>query len=89
MGDVVNLNQFRKKRDRAAKAQQRAANRARTGRTKAERQATQAEAVRGAMARSTASGSIMSPTSPRAAADWAHRATERRVGIAFRRCPVE
>ena len=47
MGDVVNLNQFRKKRDRAAKAQQRAANRARTGRTKAERQATQAEAVRG------------------------------------------
>ncbi len=47
MGDVVNLNQFRKKRDRAAKAQQRAANRARTGRTKAERQATQAEAARG------------------------------------------
>ena len=36
MGDVVNLNQFRKKRDRAAKAQRRAANRARTGRTKAE-----------------------------------------------------
>ena len=47
MGDVVNLNQFRKKRDRAAKAQQRAANRARTGRTKAERQATQIEASRG------------------------------------------
>ena len=47
MGDVVNLNQFRKKRDRAARAHQRAANRARTGRTKAERQATQAEAVRG------------------------------------------
>ena len=47
MGDVVNLNQFRKKRDRAAKAQQRAANRARTGRTKAERQITQAEAARG------------------------------------------
>ena len=47
MGDVVNLSQFRKKRDRAAKAQQRAANRARSGRTKAERQATQAEAARG------------------------------------------
>ena len=47
MGDVVNLNQFRKKRDRAAKAQKRAANRARTGRTEAERQATQAEAARG------------------------------------------
>ena len=47
MGDVVNLNQFRKKRDRAAKAQQRAANRARTGRTKVERQATQVEAARG------------------------------------------
>ena len=47
MGDVVNLNQFRKKRDRAAKAQQRAANRARTGRTKTERQITQAEGARG------------------------------------------
>ena len=47
MGDVVNLNQFRKKRDRAAKAQQRAANRARTGRTKADRQATQVEASQG------------------------------------------
>ena len=47
MGDVVNLNQFRKRRDRASKAKQRVANRARTGRTKAERQATQAEASRG------------------------------------------
>ena len=47
MGDVVNLNQFRKKRDRAAKAQQRAAKRARAGRTKAERQVTKAEASRG------------------------------------------
>ena len=47
MGDVVNLNQFRKKRERAAKAQKRAANRARSGRTKAERQVTQAEAARG------------------------------------------
>ena len=47
MGDVVNLNQFRKKRDRAAKAQKGAANRARSGRNKAERQVTQAEAARG------------------------------------------
>ena len=47
MGDVVNLNQFRKKRERAAKAQKRAASRARSGRTKAERQVTQAEAARG------------------------------------------
>jgi len=47
MGDVVNLNQFRKKRDRAVKAQQRAVNRARTGRTKADRQMTQAEAAQG------------------------------------------
>ena len=47
MGDVVNLNQFRKKRDRAAKAEKRAVNRARSGRTKVERQMTQAEAVQG------------------------------------------
>ena len=47
MGDVVNLNQFRKKRERAAKAQKRAARRAKSGRTKAERQMTQAEAARG------------------------------------------
>ena len=47
MGDVVNLNQYRKKRERAAKAQKRAANRARSGRTKAERQVTQAEAAQG------------------------------------------
>ena len=47
MGDVVNLNQFRKKHERAAKAQGRAANRARSGRTKAERQVTLAEAARG------------------------------------------
>ena len=50
MGDVVNLNQFRKKRERTAKAQKRAANRARSGRTKGERQVTQAEASRGDMA---------------------------------------
>ena len=47
MGDVVNLNQFRKKRERAAKAQKRAARRAKSGRTKAERQMTQADAARG------------------------------------------
>ena len=47
MGDVVNLNQFRKRRERAAKAQKRAVNRARTGRTKADRQMTQAEAAQG------------------------------------------
>ena len=47
MGDVVNLNQFRKKRERAAKAQKRAAKHARSGRTKAERQVTQVEAARG------------------------------------------
>ena len=46
MGDIVNLNQFRKKRDRASKARRRAAQRARTGRTKGERQATQAESTR-------------------------------------------
>ena len=46
MGDVVNLNQFRKKRDRASAARQGATHRARSGRTKAERQVTQAEAAR-------------------------------------------
>ena len=47
MGDVVNLNQFRKKRERAEKAQKRAANRARSGRTKTEKQVTQVEGTRG------------------------------------------
>ena len=47
MGDVVNLNQFRKKRERTAKAQKRVANRARSGRSKAEKQVTQAEAASG------------------------------------------
>ena len=46
MGDVVNLNQFRKKRDRTEKARRSAAKRVRTGRTKSERQMTQAEAAR-------------------------------------------
>ena len=47
MGDVVNLNQYRKKRERAERAQKRAANRARSGRTKAEKQVSQAEGTRG------------------------------------------
>ena len=46
MGDVVNLNQYRKKRDRAAKARRKATQRARTGRTRGERQVTKAEATR-------------------------------------------
>ena len=46
MGDVANLNQFRKKRDRASAARQGATHRARSGRTKAERQVTQAESAR-------------------------------------------
>ena len=40
MGDVVNLNQYRKKAERAEKEQRAALNRARTGRTKADRQVT-------------------------------------------------
>ena len=46
MGDVVNLNQFCKKRERAVKAQKRAANRARSGVARREA-VTQAEAARG------------------------------------------
>ncbi|MSO69497.1 MAG: DUF4169 family protein [Alphaproteobacteria bacterium] len=46
MGDVVNLNQFRKKAERAEKGPRAAANRARTGRTKAERLATRQETER-------------------------------------------
>ncbi len=45
MGDIVNLNQFRKRRERAEKARRSAAKRARAGRTKRERQVTQAEAA--------------------------------------------
>lgn len=37
MGDIVNLRQVRKARDRAIKAQEADANRAKFGRTKAER----------------------------------------------------
>lgn len=46
MGDVVNLNQYRKKVERAEKEQRAAINRARSGRTKAERQAVRTEADR-------------------------------------------
>lgn len=38
MGDVVNLNRFRKQRDRALKEAQAAENRVRFGRTKADKQ---------------------------------------------------
>jgi hypothetical protein len=37
MADIVNLNQYRKKRDRQAAAKEAAENRVRYGRTKAER----------------------------------------------------
>lgn len=47
MGDVVNLNQYRKKAERAEKEQRAALNRARTGRTKADRQAQRNDADRG------------------------------------------
>ena len=47
MGDVVNLNQFRKKRDRAAKAQQRAATVRGQGAPRQRGKQTQAEAARG------------------------------------------
>lgn len=46
MGDVVNLNQYRKQSERAAKEQRAAANRARTGQTKADRQSGREETVR-------------------------------------------
>ena len=46
MGDIVNLNQFRKRRERASKALKGAAKHVRAGRSKAERQVTQAEATR-------------------------------------------
>ena len=46
MGDVVNLNQFRKKRERTLKMRRSAENRARTGRTRAEQRVTQTEAAR-------------------------------------------
>lgn len=45
MGEVVNLNQFRKKRRRADKEKKAAENRAHFGRTRARRQLDQAELV--------------------------------------------
>jgi len=46
MGDVVNLNQCRKRAERAAKEQRAAANRARTGQTKADRLTIRDDAAR-------------------------------------------
>ena len=46
MGDVVNLNQYRKRAERAAKELRAAANRARTGQTKVERVSNREEAAR-------------------------------------------
>jgi len=46
MGDVVNLNRFRKTRDRAERAKEADANRIRFGRTKAEKQRDRQEAER-------------------------------------------
>jgi hypothetical protein len=42
MGEVINLNQYRKQRDKTRKADQAAANRVRSGRTKAQRRNEQA-----------------------------------------------
>jgi hypothetical protein len=44
MAEIVNLNRFRKERDRAAKAKTAEENRARFGRTKEEREVTEATA---------------------------------------------
>ncbi|PWC58525.1 hypothetical protein TSH7_23725 [Azospirillum sp. TSH7] len=46
MGDVVNLNRFRKTRDKAERAKEADANRARFGRTKAEKERDRKEAER-------------------------------------------
>jgi hypothetical protein len=46
MGDVVNLNQWRKRKERQAAEDQAAANRAKFGQTKAERQRSAAECER-------------------------------------------
>ena len=75
-----NLNQFRKKRERAAKAQKRAANRARSGRTKTERQVTQAEAAQGDAA---LDGKRIDHDAeePEGGGRRGPRATERRIGI--------
>ena len=46
MGDVINLNRFRKGRDKAAKAQDADANRRKFGRTKAQKAADDGEEAR-------------------------------------------
>ncbi|WP_445679667.1 DUF4169 family protein [Radicibacter daui] len=46
MGDVVNLNQFRKERERRRKIAQASMNREKFGRTKAEKQADREEQTR-------------------------------------------
>jgi len=46
MGDVVNLNQYRKKVQRAEKEQRAAVNRARAGRAKSERRVSRGETER-------------------------------------------
>lgn len=45
MGDVVNLNQFRKRHERDLKKRRSAENRVRAGRTKADREATKTESA--------------------------------------------
>lgn len=47
MGDVVNLNRFRKTRDHAERSKEAEANRIRFGRTKAEKQRDRQEVERG------------------------------------------
>ncbi|WP_242196553.1 DUF4169 family protein [Sphingomonas hankookensis] len=46
MGDVINLNRFRKGRDKGARAQEADANRRKFGRTKAERTAEEQDEAR-------------------------------------------
>ena len=46
MGDVINLNRFRKSRDKAARAQDADANRRKFGRTKAEKVIEESEDAR-------------------------------------------
>jgi hypothetical protein len=46
MGDVINLNRFRKAKEKAVREAQAAANRARYGRTKEQRAREKDEAVR-------------------------------------------
>ena len=50
MGDVVNLNRFRKTRDRAERAKEAEANRIKFGRTKAEKTRDRLEGERDAQA---------------------------------------